>query len=94
MIKKDVKIRQRIAAFLLALVMIFGVLPIDVLANNTNNGEKITSNIVMNNNKNTNKNIKNDITIEGEKEEVTKKYKVTFNPNGGSGGGVSQRFRV
>ena len=87
MIKKDIRLKQRIVAFFLALVIIVGVLPVDVLANNTNNGEKITSNIIMNNNENTNKNIKNDVTIESKEEEVTKKYKVTFNPNGGSGGG-------
>ena len=86
MIKKDVKIRQRIAAFLLALVMIVGVLPIDTFASAVNNNEKTSSNIVVNN-KNTDKNVKSDIILGNEKKEVAKKYKVTFNPNGGSGGG-------
>ncbi len=89
MIKKDVKIRQRIAAFLLALVMIVGVLPIDTFASAVNNNEKTSSNIVVNN-KNTDKNVKSDIILGNEKKEVAKKYKVTFNPNGGSGGGASQ----
>lgn len=89
MIKKDVKIRQRIAAFLLALVMIVGVLPVDAFANNINGNKEATSNIVVNN-KNTDKNVKSDIILGNEKKEVAKKYKVTFNPNGGSGGGASQ----
>ena len=81
MSKDNKSIKSRFLAFMLALVMIIGVMPLNVIAEQLDIEENtIKSDVVIENKDNS------DIKLKEEnKKETTRTYTVTFNPNGGGG---------
>lgn len=81
MLKNNKSIRHELLAFMLALVMIIGVIPLNVIAEQLDvKKNSIKSDIIIKNKDDS------DIRLNGENEEETaRQFTVTFNPNGGGG---------
>lgn len=81
MLKNNKSIRHELLAFMLALVMIIGVIPLNVIAEQLDvKKNSIKSDIIIKNKDDS------DIRLNGENEEETaRQFTATFNPNGGGG---------
>ena len=86
MSKDNKSIKARFLAFMLALVMIVGVMPLNVIAEQIDNGKNsVKSDIVINNKDNSDVRVKAENNTNESKPESVRKCIVTFNPNGGGG---------
>ena len=86
MSKDNKSIKSRFLAFMLALVMIVDVMPLNVIAEQVDNGKNnVKSDVIIENNDNSNFRLKEENNAEESKPEAVLKCVVTFNPNGGGG---------
>ena len=86
MSKDNKSIKSRFLAFILALVMIVGVMPLNVIAEQVDNGKNnVKSDIIINNKNGSDVRLKAEDNTNKSKPESARKCIVTFNPNGGGG---------
>ena len=86
MSKDNKSIKSRFLACMLALVMIIGVMPLNVIAEQINDEKNnVKSDVVIDNKDNSDIRVKAENNAEESRPESARKCVVTFNPNGGGG---------
>ena len=86
MSKDNKSIKSRFLAFMLALVMIIGVMPLNVIAGQIDNGKNdVKSDVIISNKDSADARLKTEDNTNRSKHESARKCVVAFNPNGGGG---------